>query len=87
MKRDDLINNANGGLDRNQLEDALDSIIENFHFVIEWGGYRETRIHLHQEDGEIVHYLVNECDQNPRWLKPSLSWVPNDVWLQYDITP
>lgn len=87
MRMDDLLDNADGGMDRNRLQEAVEQIVEDLDFLTEWGHYRNTRVHLRQETGEVVHYLVEDCGENPNWIEPSLSHVPNDVWDEYGVTP
>lgn len=88
MKKDNLINQADGGRDQNLVQEAVEEVVDEFPFLDEWGSYRDTRIHLDSSTGEIVDYLVEECDEPPEWLFPPLgSHVPNETWKAHGINP
>lgn len=88
MKKDKLIENADRGLDHDLLQEAVDEVVDMFSFLNEWGEYRDTRIHLDSSTGEIVDYLVEECDETPEWLFPQLgSHVPNETWESHGVNP
>lgn len=86
MKKSDLLDNADGGLDRDKLETAVDEVVDQCAFLREWGAHRDSRIHLDQSTGKVVDVLVEDCDEHPAWLKPELSHVPRETWLNHDVT-
>lgn len=87
MKKSKLLDNADGDLDRDKLEVAVDEVVERFSFVSEWGSQRRSRIHLEQGTGEVVDVLVDLCDEEAAWLKPELHHVPPETWRDHDVTP
>lgn len=87
MKKSDLVDYADGDMDEDVLAEKIEEGVEKFPFLQKWAEHREERIHLVQESGEIVHYLVEECCEEPEWLEPPLDHVPNEVWHMYGVTP
>ncbi len=85
MHKEKLVEYVDGGLDHDTLQERIEEVVEKLDFLAEWGSQRETRIHLDQGTGEIVHYLVENCDENPRWIKPELHHVPPETWEEYGI--
>lgn len=88
MKKRDLLDNADCGLDKDVLEQKVEEIIEDFSFLSEWGSHRDTKIHIDQSTGKILEILVERCNEEPEWLFPDLgSHVPNATWEKYGVDP
>ena len=88
MHKEDLVRNSDLDLDQDQLEDAVDEVINDFSFLSEWGQHGDTRVHLDASSGEIVNILVGVCDETPEWLYPELgSHVPNSTWRDHGVNP
>lgn len=85
MRKRDLVDNADGDLDRDRMEGEVGAVVDTLPFLIEWGHHEEPRIHLVQETGDIVDYLVEECAEEPAWLKPELHHVPPETWDEHDV--
>lgn len=87
MFKEDLISDADGGKDYDEIEQAIEEVVKRYDFLEEWGHYQEPRIHLDQSTGEIVDVLVEDFDEVPAWLYPELSHVPNQTWEKHGINP
>jgi len=85
MDKSKLLDNADGDIDRDRLEEVVDDVISRYAFLSEWGSHRDPRIHLDQSTGEIVDVLVSKCDEEPAWLKPELNHIPPDTWEKYGV--
>lgn len=85
MEKSTLLDNADGDMDRDRLEDAIDSVVSRYSFLSEWGPHREPRIHLDQGTGDIIDVLVEKCDEEPAWIKPELNHIPPSTWEKYDV--
>ena len=85
MKKSKLLDNADGDMDQDRIEEAVDKVINQYAFLSEWGPHRDTRIHLDQSTGKIVDILVSKCDQEPAWLKPELHHIPPETWENYGV--
>lgn len=69
-----------------KVERDVDAVIEEFDFLQIWGDHQDPRVHLVQETGGIVDYLVEECGEDPTWLYPPLkSYIQNRVWRRHGV--
>lgn len=86
MQKQELIDRTATTKDHDVVEDAIDKLVNELSFLREWGSSNQSRIHLVQKTGEVVDYLVEHCEEDPTWLKPSLNHVPPEKWEEYGVS-